>query len=125
MTSPRTIGVGAGLLSTGVAVVSNLRRGDPHLVSTAPDLLTLAVVVAVVWFAVRWAAGQPRLAGRDSARTATVIASAVFAVGMGAFTVWYLPSHALVLGAFGAATGFWLPYLAGFVASRTTQNRAV
>ena len=124
MTSPRTIGVGAGLLSTGVAVVSNLRRGDPHVVSTAPDLLTLVIVVAVVWFAVRWAGGQG-VAGRDAARTATVVASAVFAIGMGAFTVWYLPSHALVLGAFGAATGFWLPYLAGLVASRPIQKRAV
>jgi hypothetical protein len=124
MTSPRTIGVGAGLLSTGVAVASNLQRGNPHRVSMAPDLLTLFIVVAVVWFAVRWAGGQPRVAGRDSARTATVAASAVSAIGMGAFTLWYLPSHALVLGALGAGSGFVFAYLAGTAASRATQKPA-
>lgn len=125
MTSPGTIGVGAGLLSTVVAVASNLRRGDPHLVSTAPDLLTLVVVVAVVWFAVRWAGAQQHVAGRHPAKRTTIVASTVFALGMGAFTLWYLPSHAPVLGAFGAGSGFVLAYLAGFAASRRTQKSAV
>ena len=125
MTSPRTIGVGAGLLSTAVAVASNLRRGDPHLVSTAPDLLTLVVVVAVVWCAVRWAGAQQQTAGRHPAQTTTVVTSTVFALGIGAFTLWYLPSHALVLGALAAGSGFALIYLAGFVASRSNQRTAV
>ena len=124
MTSPKTIGVGAGLLSTVAAVASNLRTGDPHRVSTAPDLLTVVVVVAIVWFAVK-RAGQGPAAGRRSAQTATLVASTVFALGMGAFTLWYLPSHALALGGFGAGSGFVLAYLVGFVASRTTWNRAV
>lgn len=124
MTSPGAIGAGAGLLSTFVAAASNLLRGDPHLVSTAPDLLTLVAVVAVVWFAVRRAGAHP-VAGRQSAQKATIVASTVFALGMGAFTLWYLPSHALVLGAFGAGSGFVLAYLAGLAASRTIQTRAV
>jgi hypothetical protein len=124
MISPRAIGAGAGLLSTFVAAASNLRRGDPHLVSAAPDLLTLVAVVAVVSFAVR-RAGAQHVAGRESAQKATVVASTVFALGMGAFTLWYLPSHALVLGAFGAGSGFVLAYLAGLAASRTIQKRAV
>lgn len=122
MTSPGTIGVGAGLLSTVVAVGSNLRRGDPHLVSAAPDLTTLVLVVAVVWLAVRWGGAQRRSEGRHPALTTTVVASSVFALGMGAFTVWYLPSHAPVLGAFGAVSGFVLAYLAGFAASQTVRT---
>lgn len=123
MTSPGAIGAGAGVISTCVAAASNLLRGNPHLVSTAPDLLTLVAVVAVVWIAVRRAGAHP-VAGRQSAQRATVVASTVFALGMGAFTLWYLPSHALVLGAFGAGSGFVLAYLAGLAASRTIQNRA-
>ncbi len=125
MTSPAKIGVGAGLLSTVVAVASNLRRGDPHLVSTSPDLLTLLAVGAVVWFAVRWAGAQQQGTTLHSAKTTTVVASIVFAVGIGAFTLWYLPSHALVLGATAAGSGFALVYLAGLVASRTIQRTAV
>lgn len=125
MTSPAMIGVGTGLLSTAVAVASNLRRGDPHVVSTAPDLLTLVVVVAVVWFAVRWAGGQPQTSGQNPAKTTTVLASTVFALGIGTFTLWYLPSHAPVLGAVAAGSGFAVIYLAGFVASRALRRAAV
>ena len=125
MTSPGTIGVGAGLLSTIVAVASNLRRGDPHIVSTAPDLLTLAVVVTVVWFAVRRVGAQHQVEPLRSAQKTTVVASTVFALGMGAFTWWYLPSHAPILGAVGACSGFVLAYVAGFAASRTLSRTAV
>lgn len=123
MTSPATIGVGAGLLSTIVVVASNLRRGDPHLVSTAPDLLTLAVVVAVVWFAVRRVVAQDQREPQRSAQTTTIVAGAVFALGMGAFTWWYLPSHAIVPAGFAAISGFALVCLVGFVVRRIAAVR--
>lgn len=63
MTSPGGIGVGAVLLGSIVAAGSNLRRDDPRLVSTAPDLLTLVVVVAVVWSAVGWVRPRNKLPG--------------------------------------------------------------
>ena len=44
MSSPGIVGGAAGLLGAAVSVVSNLRRGDPHWVSTAPDVLTLGIV---------------------------------------------------------------------------------
>ncbi|MGE3275079.1 MAG: hypothetical protein AB7O67_08190 [Vicinamibacterales bacterium] len=125
MASPAMIGVGAGLLSTVVATVSNLHRGDPHLVSTAPDLLTLVAIVAIVWRAVRWTGGLDDARGRHPAQVTAVVASTVFAVGMGAFTLWYLPSHAPVLAAAAAVSSFLLACVTGVAASRPIRRIAV
>src|SRR5687768_17928486 len=60
------LGVVAGLLAAGVSVVANLRRGDPHLISTAPDVMTVLIVGLIV----SWAVWQAAQRGRTHARVA-------------------------------------------------------
>lgn len=122
MSSPWVIGAGAGLLAASVSVASSLWRGDPHLVSTAPGFLTFLVVGGLVWFAVKRAAVHNRGRAFQSGRHAGLAASLTFAVCMGAFTWWYLPSHAFSLAGFGAVSGFVMAYLVGFVATRVVAN---
>jgi hypothetical protein len=121
MSSPWVIGGGAGLLAAATAVASNLWRGDPHLVSTAPDLLTLVIVGGLVWLAVKRVAAHDRARAVRAGRHAALAASGTFAVGMGAFTWWYLPSHAFALAGF--LSGFAMVYLVGFVAVRIAPTR--
>jgi hypothetical protein len=117
MRLPEALGAAAGLLGATVSVVSNLRRGDPHLVSVAPDLLSLAVMSCLVWLAVARVGAQDRANTPVACRRATLAAGIVFGVA-GGFTWWYLPSHPFVLGSVSALVGFSFIYLVGLVAAR-------
>ena len=115
-------GVVAGLLAASVSIGANLRRGDPHLISTAPDIMTALIVGLVIWLAVSQAALRDRAHARAAAHRAALTASGTFAAAMSAFTWWYLKLDSFAMFAFGAATAFGLAYLFGAVATRVTAR---
>jgi len=112
-------GLIAGLAASGLSIVSNLRRGDPHLVSAGPDLIAAIVVAALIYHTVR-RSGAPRSDGdgRDAGLLATLVASGVCAVALAAFTWLYLPIHSLTLAAYAAGMSFVLVYVVGYAATR-------
>src|SRR5688572_20799555 len=103
MTNDRIFGVVLGSIVCAVVIAGNVRRADPHLVSVYPDVISVAVVPVVVYIVGR----RRRLKGGSSdsiqafgARVGAT-AGAVFAAGLGAFTVYWLA--AWPLWAFSAA----------------------
>jgi hypothetical protein len=118
MRSPSRLGVSVGLVAVAVSVVGNLRRGDPHLVSAFPDLLSLAVVWLAMFVAMRRLATLPPSTARNAAVHLTTVAAMVDAIGMAAFTVWYLPPHPLSLGVVGGLAAAVLMALIGWAAAR-------
>lgn len=119
------LGVVAGLLAAGVSVGANLRRGDPHLISTAPDVVTALIVGLIVCWAVWQAALRDRAQARIAAHETALAASSTFAVAMGAFAWWHFNHYSFGIVAFAAATSFGLAYLFGVVAARVAARRAV
>ena len=112
--SARSVGVAVGLVITALSIVGNLWRGDPHLVSTVPNLLTALVMAAVTFLGVYGAVTQePATPG--AGQIVTRAASGVFAAGLGTFTLIYL--HTLILAGFAALTGFVTVFVLGFVSS--------
>jgi hypothetical protein len=123
MTSPWVRGGAAGLLAGATAVASNLRRGEPHLISIFPDLLTFMIVGTLVWLAVWGVRTDDRVHANHARRQTTLVASSTFAVCIGAFAWWYLPSNSILLAGFAALSGFVLTYLVGFVATTSFARR--
>ena len=84
------IGVVIGALVCAVVIAGNVLRFDPHLVSVYPDVVSVAIAPLVVYVVGR----RRRLGGEFSEAVRAfgirvgAIAGAVFAVGLGAFT-WY------------------------------------
>lgn len=118
MGSSWSIGLAAGLAASAVSAFGTVRGGDPHLVSTAPDLLSAVLITGFVVLAVRRAttAAGPA-AARHAGLETTLTASAVCGVLMALFTLWYLPVHALSLAAFGGGVSFVLVYAVGYLAT--------
>jgi hypothetical protein len=113
------LGITAGLAASGLSIASNLRRGDPHLVSAGPDLVAAIVVAALIYNAVRQSGASPSHgAGRGAGMLATLLASGICAVTMAAFTWFYLPIHSLTLAAYAAGVSFVLVYVVGYIATR-------
>jgi hypothetical protein len=106
MTNDKIIGVVLGSIVCAVVIAGNVRRGDPHLVSTYPDVVSVAVAPLVVYLVGR----RRRLNGESSATVQTfgvrvgAIAGAVFAAGLGAFAMYWLVAWPLL--AFGAGVAF-------------------
>lgn len=124
MRSPSVLGLFAGLSGAGLSIAGNLRAGSPHLVSIAPDLASLLVIVGLAATAVITAAWlNPSTARRDSWHAAFVAAGA-FAVTMAAFTRFYLPDGGPLLGSAMALVGIVLTSLGGAVAGRDVSRRA-
>lgn len=119
------LGVVAGLLAAAVSIAANLRRGDPHGLSTAPDILSALIVGLVVWLAVRHAALQHRAHAQVAAHRTALAASITFAVAMTGFSWWYFNHGSLMMFAFASGTAFGLAYLFGVVATRVAAKRAV
>lgn len=119
------LGVVAGLLAAGVSVAANLRRGDPHLISTAPDVVTALIVGLIVSWAVWHAALRNRAHARLAAHRTALAASGTFAVAMSAFAWWYFNHVSFAMFVFGAGTAFGLAYLFGLVTSQVAAWRAV
>ena len=76
----------------GVVIAGNVRRSDPHIVSVYPDVVSVAVAPLAVYVAGR----RRRLSGESSEAVQAfgvrvgAIAGAVFAAGLGAFTLYWL-----------------------------------
>jgi hypothetical protein len=106
MTNDKFIGVVLGAIVCAVVIAGNLRRADPHLVSAYPDVVTVAVVPLVVYVVAR----RRRLNGESSQAVQLfgvrvgAIAGAVFAAGLGAFTLYRLAAWPLL--AFSAGIAF-------------------
>ncbi|MEZ5293799.1 MAG: hypothetical protein R2745_22135 [Vicinamibacterales bacterium] len=123
MTSPWTTGSIAGVVAAVVSAAGNLRRGDPHALSTAPDLATLATITVLVGLAVwRSAAGDGDQVFRRG-RRAAVGAGATFAVGAGAFAWWYFPHHSIALASYAALTAFAMAGVVGVMTARVLASR--
>ena len=119
MKSDMLLGVALGLFVAVWSVAGNVRRADPHLVTTFPGLLPIVAVPATIFVTARrrraegW---QPEAIVR-SARKIGAVAALVFAVILGSFTWWWLPHGAISLALFGATTGFGLLWLLGALAA--------
>lgn len=125
MTAHLGLGVVAGLLAAGVSVAANLRRGDPHLISTAPDIVTALIVGLIVSWAVWQAALRDRAHARVAAHRTALAASGTFAVAMSAFAWWYFNHVSFAMFAFAAGTAFGLAYLFCLAATQAAAGRAV
>ena len=125
MTAHLGLGVVAGLLAAGVSVAANLRRGDPRLISTAPDVMTAVIVGLIVAWAVWQAALRNPAHARVAAHRAALAASSTFAVAMSAFAWWYFNHVSFAMFAFTAGTALGLTYLFGLAATQVAARRAV
>ena len=66
--SARSVGVAVGAVVSGLSIGGNLWRGDPHLVTTVPDLFTALVMGAVIFLGVyRVATREPAILGASRA----------------------------------------------------------
>jgi uncharacterized oligopeptide transporter (OPT) family protein len=108
MASNRTIGVVLGVLVSAVVVAGNMSRGDRHGMSVYPDLVSLAIAPTVVYVLGR----RRRLRGETpesvtefGVRVGT-IAGAVFAIGIGLFTISWFHTVPWWFWMFGSATAF-------------------
>jgi hypothetical protein len=110
-----------GAIVCAVVIAGNVRRADPHLVSVSPDVVSVALAPLVVF-----AIGRHRRKNGESSDSIRMfgvqvgaIAGAVFAVGLGVFTMYSFA--AWPLWAFGGGVAFstvfllssWSAYLAG------------
>lgn len=112
------LGVVLGLAVSALSISGNLRRGDPHLVSIAPDLISAMAIAVLTYSVVRRAIRrQSPGAGREAGMHTAFIASVVCATAMAVFTWWYLPTHAPSLAAFSAIGSFMLVFVVGYTAT--------
>lgn len=100
-------GIAAGLASATLSILSNLRHGDPHRLSAAPDLFGALVIGLAVVFVVRRTARAAEPRRQMSAAATTVLVAAIgCAVPMGLFAWQYFPSHSVELALASAVMSF-------------------
>jgi len=116
------LGFAAGLAGSVVAVAVNLLRGEPHLVSVLPDLLTAVALTALLAVAVHLA-GRP--AGRVEGLRVSVAAGVTFGAAMSVFTLAYLPNHSIGIAAFAAVTSFAIACALGAVVTGLDSFRGL
>ncbi len=107
-----------GVFAVTVSVAGTMRRGDPHFVSAAPDLLSLTLVCLAMFAAMRTLRPLEPSRAREIAPRLTAMAAAVHGIGMAAFSVWYLPSHPTSLGIFAGLSTAAMMALIGWSAAR-------
>jgi drug/metabolite transporter (DMT)-like permease len=115
MRSPWVLGIIAGCAASALSIASDLRRGDPHLVSAAPGLLGVIAIAALIYTIVR--RSDSRGSGREAGMQATLGASGVCALALAAFTWFYLPNHPLTLAGFAAVGSVVMVYIVGYAAT--------
>jgi hypothetical protein len=122
---PVLLGLACGTVAATVSIAGNLRRGDPHLVSTFPDLAAVLVAPAVLLIAMLRMRGArlDRDALGAAGRRLTVTAAGVFCLLLGAFAWYWLRSFGLAT--YVAGTSFISILIAGFVVSLVCTRRGV
>ncbi len=122
----RLAGIGAGIVAAALSVAGNVWRGDPHLVSAYPDVLSAAVVPAAVWFAVRRWSGDGGATGASvtAGWYMTAVAASVSAVIHVCFTAYWLPSGWSALVPITAILAFAFTLILGTLAA-TAAGRSV
>ena len=126
MTNDNIIGVVLGSVVCAVVIVGNVMRADPHLVSVYPDVVSVAVAPFVVYVAGRRRrlSGEPSEAVQVFGVRAGAIAGAVFALGLGMFTFYWLGARPLWL--FGSGTAFGSVFvLSSFAAYAAGHKRII
>ena len=58
MTSSLAFGAALGMLLSAVSISQNIRRGDPHLVSTFPDLIGMVLFAVTIYIVTRRQSGR-------------------------------------------------------------------
>ncbi len=108
MTSNRTIGVVLGSLVCAVVIAGNVSRADRHSMSVYPDLVSMAIAPTVVFVLARRRRlrGESPEAVSEFGRRVGTIAGAVFATGIGLFTISWFHAAPWWLWLFGSATAF-------------------
>ena len=94
------LGIGMGAVIAASSVFGNLVRGDRHILSLFPDLVTLVAVTALLFLGLQ--ANRHRVRSgtdqRQSGLRTTVVAAAVAAVLLAAFAMLWLPNAKLLHG---------------------------
>jgi hypothetical protein len=127
MTNDNIIGVVLGSLLCAVVIAGNLIRAEPHLVSVYPDVASSAVAPLVIYVAGR----RRRLSGESSEAVQAfgvrvgAIAGAVFAVGLGAFTLYWLAAWTLWAFAIGAAFTFGSVFVLSCFSAYTAAHKRI
>ena len=120
MTNDKIIGVVLGSIVCAVVIAGNVGRADPHLVSAYPDVVSVAVAPLVVYVV-----GRRRRQNGESSDAVHAFgvrvgatAGAVFAAGLGAFTLYWLAAWPLWAFSIAVAFGsvFVLSCLSAYVA---------
>lgn len=93
------LGLALGALLSGFAVVGNLLRGDPHLVSAFPSWVPIAIAPLAVFLLARHrrARGESAEAVRALGLRVGTVAGGLFALVLGAFTFYWLGAWQLWL----------------------------
>ncbi len=124
MTSTRIIGVVLGALICAVVIAGNVSRADRHGMSVYPDFVSLAIAPAVVFVLARRRRlrGESPQAVSDFGLRVGTSAGAVFAAGIGLFTIAWFHAAPWWLSVFSSATAFGsvlvLASLAAYAAGR-------
>jgi hypothetical protein len=122
MINDKIIGVVLGSIVCAIVIAGNIRDADPHLVSTYPDVASVAVAPLVVYVVGR----RRRLNGESSEAIQAsgvrvgATAGAVFAAGLGTFTFYWLAAWPLLAFSAGVAFGsvFVLSCFSAYAAGR-------
>jgi hypothetical protein len=125
MINDKIVGVVLGAVVCALVIVGNVRRGDAHLVSVYPDVVSVAVAPLVIYGIGR----RRRLNGESSdsiqafgARVGA-IAGAVFAVGLAAFAFYWLAAVPPLV--FGTAVAFGSVFLLASFSAHVAAHKRI
>lgn len=129
MRSDVVLGIGLGSLLAALSIAGNIRRGDPHLLSTFPGLIIAIVLPVGIYLLMRHRASK---VDRDDLTLAgmrmTIAAASVFALALAGFAWWWFPARPLPLVAFalvGTLVGTWvLGVVSSLVSARLVGKKA-
>ena len=119
MSKDAALGVLLGAFLVASTVIGNIQRGDPHLVSTHPGLISLIVAPVVVFEVTRRyrRAGSSAVAAASFGTRVSLIAAIVFSLGSAIFTIVWLPSHTVSLAIFAFGAAFLITFASGWCAA--------
>jgi|GEM_PF-2841716 hypothetical protein len=117
MKSDAILGTVLGALLTGMSVVGNVGRGDSHLVSVFPDLLSLLIAPVVLFILLRrrHRAGTGRDLLQRSGRIIVTISAVWFAVLLAVFAAFWFSDPSAYLIMINLAGTFVVTCIVGYL----------